>query len=101
MLSKHVRRSGLHAWKRCISTGEAAVTQPLHFLGGKRVNPTNPNESHDFRVIEPSTGGSLQWRILDFPLGRGVGTDGGADISTWLLFGKFVCEKKELDPLMH
>ena len=56
MLSKHIYRTGLRALRRHISTGEAAVTQPLHFRDGKRVNPTNPDATHDFAVLEPATG---------------------------------------------
>ena len=56
MLSKHIYRSGLRTLQRHISTGQAAVTQPLHFLNGKRVSPTNPDSSHDFTVLEPATG---------------------------------------------
>lgn len=56
MLSKHIYRNGFKALSRRISTGEAAITQPLHFLDGKRVNATNPDASHDFKLVEPATG---------------------------------------------
>ena len=65
MLSKHIYRSGLRALRRHISTGEPAVTQPLHFLNGKRVNLTNPDATHDFAVLEPATG--MYRNIETFP----------------------------------
>ncbi len=42
--------------QRYLSTGEAAISQPLHFINGQRVEPSNPDPAHDFEVIEPATG---------------------------------------------
>ncbi len=42
--------------QRYLSTGEAAISQPLHFLNGQRVEPINPDPTHDFEIIEPATG---------------------------------------------
>ncbi|XP_072046168.1 4-trimethylaminobutyraldehyde dehydrogenase-like [Amphiura filiformis] len=45
-----VKASGM---SRCMST---FFQEPLNFIGGKRVLPTNRNSSEDFKVLDPSTG---------------------------------------------
>ncbi len=58
MLSKYrcLYGASLHTVRRLICTGEAAITEPLHFLNGRRVLPTNPNADEDFDIKEPATG---------------------------------------------
>ena len=45
-----------HQQVRCICTGSEAITSPVHYLDGKRVEPTNTDVNGRYPVMEPATG---------------------------------------------
>ncbi len=41
---------------RHIHTGSAAITNPLHYTDGARLQPSNTNEDEQLEILEPHTG---------------------------------------------